>query len=301
MTSEKVTVSTVTENKVQTERKATKTLGKVRNVGRISSKNEITFKIWNIHGLKSSNINAIKNKSDSFLNNIFNDSDFVTFTEAWSDKGDGDLFLWDDDFEEKFCELGLRNSRGGRSSGGISFCASKVLDCGYKILSSRAYRTWCRLDRSLFEWDQNITICFLYIPPSDSNWFKSGKSFNFDKLREETAQYELMGNVILCGDFNGRIGLNSDFVENDEKDEFLPLPKDYEPANVDLINLKSRDPQHDLEGNGRALLEFCRMSGFQVANGRIGKDQSEENITCYNTKGNSIVDYLLRRKKISLK
>ena len=37
----------------------------------------------------------------------------------------------------------------------------------------------------------------------------------------------------------GRIGLNSNFIENDEKDEFLPLPKDYEPDNVDLINWKS--------------------------------------------------------------
>ena len=70
----------------------------------------------------------------------------------------------------------------------------------------------------LFWWDQDIIICFLYIPLSDSNWFKSGKSFNFDKLREETAQYELMRNLILCDNFNGRTGLNSDFVENDEKD-----------------------------------------------------------------------------------
>ena len=38
------------------------------------------------------------------------------------------------------------------------------------------------------------------------------------------AQYELMRNMILCGDFNGRIGLNSGFVENVEKDEFLSLP-----------------------------------------------------------------------------
>ena len=112
-----------------------------------------------------------------------------------------------------------------------------------------------------FGWDQDIIICFLYIPPSDSNWFKSGKSFNFDKLREETAQYELMGNVILCGDFNGRIGLNSD-VENDEKKEFLSLPKNYEPGNVDLINRKLRDPEHHLKGNLLALLEFFDFVEF---------------------------------------
>ena len=147
LTSEKIAVPTVPKNKVQTERKARKTSGRVKNSSTISSKNETTFKIWNILGLKSSTINTIKTKSDSFFTNAFNDSDFVIFTETWSDKGDDDFFLWDDDFEEKFRELGLRNSRRGRSSGGISLCARKALKRGYKILSSR---TWCRLDRSFF-------------------------------------------------------------------------------------------------------------------------------------------------------
>ena len=124
----------------------------------------------------------------------------------------------------------------------------------YKIISSSAYRTWCRLERSFF-FLGGIRIllyafCIFHLPIVTG--LKSGKSFNFDKLREETAQYELMGNVISCGDFNGRIGLNSD-VENDEKKEFLPLPKNYEPGNVNLINRKLRDPEHHLKGNGRAL------------------------------------------------
>ena len=45
-----------------------------------------------------------------------------------------------------------------------------------------------------------------------------------------------MGNVILCVDFNGRIGLNNDLIENNEKYQFLPLSQDYEPDNVDLMN-----------------------------------------------------------------
>ena len=70
---------------------------------------------------------------------FFNNSDVVIFTETWSDKDNCDLFVWDDDFEEKFREFGLRNSR-RRSSGGISFCARKVLEREYKIPSSSAYR-----------------------------------------------------------------------------------------------------------------------------------------------------------------
>ena len=39
-----------------------------------------------------------------------------------------------------------------------------------------------------------------------------------------------------------------------KKKEFLSLPKNYEPGNVDLINRKLRDPEHHLKGN-----EFCRI------------------------------------------
>ena len=34
----------------------------------------------------------------------------------------------------------------------------------------------------LFGWEQDIVACFLYIPPSDSNWYRNGKSFNYDLL-----------------------------------------------------------------------------------------------------------------------
>ena len=116
-------------------------------------------------------------------------------------------------------------------------------------------------------------------------------------MKEETAQNELMGNVILCGDFNGRIGLNSDFVENNEKDEFLPLPKDYEPQNVELINRKSLGPEHDLKGNERALFKILYGEWFSSSKRPHWKRSIRRKHHLLQQKGNSVVDYLPIKEK----
>ena len=80
----------------------------------------------------------IRNETDSsFFNKIFTISDFVVFTETWSDPGDNDLLKWDHTHEEvirKFCK---RASRKGRSSGlgGIFFTSKKKFAKSYKILA----------------------------------------------------------------------------------------------------------------------------------------------------------------------
>ena len=40
-------------------------------------------------------------------------------------------------------------------------------------------------------------FCFMYIPPSNSRLFVSGKSFNFDKLMSEVTDFESMGGQII--------------------------------------------------------------------------------------------------------
>ena len=82
---------------------------------------------WVNFPFKQSKLNKIINKSDKVLNDIFKKSDFVIFTETWSENGDGELFTWDNDnFEEIIRKIGQRTSRRGRSSGGISFSAKKI-------------------------------------------------------------------------------------------------------------------------------------------------------------------------------
>ena len=85
-----------------------------------------------------------------------------------------------------------------------------------------------KIVKDIFEWEQNIIICFLYIPPSDSNWHRNGKSFNFEKSKNEAAVYKDEESCLLiCVDFNARVGLKPDFIQNDDIDDFLPLSENH--------------------------------------------------------------------------
>ena len=61
---------------------------------------ELHFKVWNIFGLWQSKLNKITNKTDGFLNNVFETTDFVVLTETWGERGDPQLFDWDSEFDE---------------------------------------------------------------------------------------------------------------------------------------------------------------------------------------------------------
>ena len=125
----------------------------------------------------------------------------------------------------------------------------------YELLAADSYRIWMKCD-------QNLINCFLYILPSDSNWDKSGKLFNFDNLKQESAAYDNEDNCLLiCSDFNARVGLKSNYIQNDYNDEFLPLPDNYISDNECLLSVrKSHDHKSGLHGNGIKLLGFFKMT-----------------------------------------
>ena len=209
------------------------------------------------------------------------------------------MFGWDEDYEEIIRECGKRKSKRARSSGGISFCARKKFAHDYQTLASDSYRIWLKINKSLFKGEEDIIICILYIPPSCSNWFKSGKSFNFDKLKEEIALYEgQTSTVFIIGDYNVRVGTENDYIIKDEIDEFLSLPDSYIPDDEETLPKRvSRDQDFDPGGHANELINFCKSTGYRIANGRIGSDKENGNFTCYKPNGNSIVDYLLIKDK----
>ena len=87
------------------------------------------------------------------------------------------------------------------------------------IVYQDSYHAWYKLEKSLFpSLGKAFYICFLYIPPNSSTWFRSGNSYNYDKLMLDFAKYESMGGeVIIVGDMNARIAEEVDFVENTDE------------------------------------------------------------------------------------
>ena len=81
-------------------------------------------------------------------------------------------------------------ANGSRSSGGMGVFVRFELIRYFHILESSSFRTWCKLDKACCDSDQDTMLCFVYIPPADSNWFKSGRSTNFDSLLGECARHK---------------------------------------------------------------------------------------------------------------
>ena len=48
-----------------------------------------------------------------------------------------------------------------------------------------------------------------------------------------------------------------------------------------------------MDRNGEKLIDFWKMSDMKILNGRIGKDKSLSNFTCYTTRGSSTIDYVI--------
>ena len=115
---------------------------------------------------------------------------------------------------EEFHYPGYRCHRGGRASGGMSLLIQKSIIDYVEILKSDSYHCWCKLNKALFNWDSDLFICFVYIPPSSSTLLKSGVSLNFETLQIECASFEDRGWVLLLGDTNARTNCVNDFIEN---------------------------------------------------------------------------------------
>ena len=123
---------------------------------------------------KATKVSKIKNKTNKFLNDISETSNFVVFTETWSERGDPDSFNWNEDLEKEIREYGSRHSKRGRSSsGGISLCAKKKPARDYKILLSDPYGIWLKINKPMYNAEEDIIVRILYILPSNSSWSKT--------------------------------------------------------------------------------------------------------------------------------
>ena len=146
--------------------------------------------IWNINGLGESKVKNIAN--DIQFRNILQTNQIICFTETWRDFNSLLSFNFDENFKE-FHYPGYRCHRGGRASGGMSLLIRKSIIDYVEILRSDSYHCWYKLNKAFFNWDLDLFICFVYIPPSTSTLLKSGVSLNFETLQNECASFEDKG------------------------------------------------------------------------------------------------------------
>lgn len=112
-----------------------------------------------------------------------------------------------------------------------------------------------------------------YLSPENSTWGRDATSFYTHLLSQIYMYNDLADALLICGDFNSRIGKLTDYV-----------------TSVDIVEPRNAiDPTINQHGNG--LIEFLQESKFCTLNGR--GDPSKDGFTCCTSRGMSVVDYVL--------
>ena len=146
---------------------------------------------------------------------------------------------------------------------------------------------WIRLSSDLFIFREDVFICTVYIPPSDSKVLNAIDSNFWDEIERGIELHSTSGKVYVTGDMNGRTSNFSDILDFDKylEDDSLFTTMSHVPIRV--------NKDHMLDSHGRKLLDLCKSSGFVIANGRLGDDYGVGEVTYYATQGISTIDYLL--------
>ena len=241
---------------------------------------------WNVQGLSS------KLNDADFLDFISN-YDILIFTETWLAKSTNVNI---DNYLCFSCPRPKYNKKAKRHSGGVILYYKKKY-FGYIKLISENERgiLWFKLSKTYFGTENDLLICSCYVPPEGSDVYKNRHSqlFEydfFDQLSIDILNYSQLGDIMLTGDFNSRIGQKSDLVENINLDRYIDMPINDLP--LDKIPKRlSMDSQSN--GFGNKLLNICKENSIFIANGRLESGK----FTCYNLIRNntaaSVVDYII--------
>ena len=143
---------------------------------------------------------------------------------------------------------------------------------------------WCKITKEYLGYNEDLYLCFVYIPPECSTREKKINTDHFATIIETNSKIK-SDNVLLMGDFNARTLTLPDTLLKEKEDN---LPQDF------FSRITSKRCNQDLVGNnyGKKLIEYCIATKSYIINGRtIGDFQGK--LTCFQPNGASTVDYAI--------
>ncbi|CAG2194034.1 unnamed protein product [Mytilus edulis] len=172
------------------------------------------------------------------------------------------------------CNRRILSNKAWRGSGGIGFLIKNCILDNFDVDildNSRDDILWINLK---CKHDQNfmLYLCVCYLQPERSSRGNIAQEF-YDHLLSQVYLYSSHNPVLICGDFNGRIGNSQDLT-----DSIGTLP---ERCYIDSVK----------NAFGVFLLEFLNDSNCSMLNGR--GDSSKDNFTYVSPIGKSVVDYMI--------
>jgi len=183
---------------------------------------------------------------------------------------------------------------GTRGHGGLClFIKSSIYD-RVTIVEKDSNGFLCvKLSKTDFGLNDDLFICFCYIPPNNSVYYASHNTGFFESLEQKIRTYQTQGEIVVMGDLNSRIGERSDYIQNiDAFNEFIP-EIDKENCNTSEEDIPLRfTMDKNVNTSGLKRLDICKSSDLKIVNGRIGSDAGIGSYTYYSTAGNSLIDYV---------
>ena len=262
---------------------------KSKNNTKAPPKDVIRIISWNIRGLTDKIFE--KDTQDIIFSN-----DIVILTETHTEVG-SDIFynvipnFIFHNFPRKF-----KHPNAPKASGGIGIYVRSDLQIGINVSLNHESIIKLQLKSEFFHAEHNINILCTYFPPADSSYNQSTNSRTdyFNLLQEALAAIDCHDEIIICGDFNARVGNLSDIPEHiDGSDGDLSgILSPHIISNAYSIPERHTVDQH-VNDYGRQLINMCRSIGLCIANGRVSDIINNKDFTCYKTVGASVVDYVL--------
>ena len=188
-----------------------------------------------------------------------------------------------------------QSSNSKRGHGGICLFYKSSLQKGISISEiANEGVMWITLDKLFFGFDDNVYICFCYIPPSNSVYFKEHNLGFFEMIESGVRKYQKYGKICIMGDLNARCGERSDLLSDAPNlERYLPIDdNDYMFENHNDIPFRftmDRTVNH----SGGKLLDMCLSTDLRIVNGRLGDDAGTGSYTFMSSKGNSVIDYAI--------
>ncbi|KAG7674691.1 hypothetical protein KSW81_000332 [Nannochloris sp. 'desiccata'] len=117
-------------------------------------------------------------------------------------------------------------------------------------------------------------FCCCYVAPDNCTGRPKNEEEWFSKLEKEISEAKDLGEVLVAGDFNARIGAASEFNRLDVDGSNADAEVDTTIMENDLSN--TSDLRFSVDGTvssrGGILLDMCEMTGLRVVNGRVAGD-----------------------------
>jgi hypothetical protein len=132
----------------------------------------------------------------------------------------------------------------------------------------------------------DLYVCFVHIPCENSTITQTLDHNVVNELCVDVLKFKAKGQVLMMGDFNGRVGKLTDYIQNDSADHIPTVQDDYIPDKP----IKDRhfyDCKSD--SRGREIRDLCICTKMRILNGRTLGDVLG-NFTCFNKNGTTTID-----------